>query len=129
MAKEFKFSDFRSQFYPHPNTGDITVVYDEISIGQAIKNLLLTKKYDRLFQPEINSTIHKMLFEPVSDVIADIIEDRVEIVIKNFEPRADVIDIRVVAEEDNNRYSVTVTYKIKSAVENVKATFFLERIV
>lgn len=49
------FKDLNITFKPHPVTGDLTTVKDEAAIKQAIINLLLTNRGERLFAHRIGS--------------------------------------------------------------------------
>ena len=57
------FKDLNITFKPHPVTGDLTTVKDEAAIKQAIINLLLTNRGERLFAPRIGSSLSDLLFE------------------------------------------------------------------
>ena len=55
MAVEKKlYSDFSLDFLAHPITKKIRILKDNDAISQALKILILTDKYERLFQPNIS---------------------------------------------------------------------------
>ena len=65
MATTLTFKDLNITFKKHPVTNDIVVSRDESAIKQAIVNLLLTNKGERLMNPRYGSDIRSFLFEPL----------------------------------------------------------------
>lgn len=122
------YSDFDLDFKPHPLTGDLLMKYDAESIKRAIKQLVLLNAYEKPFHPEIAGSIREMLFEPMGRNTAIGIESRVEFLIKQFEPRAELID--VVAEPDygKNEYEVTIRFKVKNQLDPIEQRIFLQRV-
>jgi phage baseplate assembly protein W len=88
-AREFK--DVSLAFTPHPITKDLTIVRNERSINNAIKNLIMYHFGDIPFQHDIGSDVRNYMFEVVDPATAKFIEDEIERVIKEYEPRA-IID-------------------------------------
>ena len=56
--------DLSVTFKKHPVTDDLVTVKDKSAIAQSITNLLMTRKGERPFQPELGSGLQDMLFEP-----------------------------------------------------------------
>ena len=65
MAAKLSFKDVNITFKKHPVTDDLVVSRDASAIKQAIVNLLLTNKGEKLFNPEYGSDIRAYLFEPL----------------------------------------------------------------
>ena len=65
MATTLSYKDINITFKKHPVTNDIVVSKDASAIKQAIVNLLLTNKGERLMNPTYGSDIRKYLFEPL----------------------------------------------------------------
>jgi len=59
------FKDLSVTFKKHPVTNDLVTVKDKAAIVQAITGLLLTRKGERPFQPELGCGIQNILFEPL----------------------------------------------------------------
>ena len=57
------YSDIFTDFTRHAVTGELNKKTNESSIKQSVKNLLLTNKYERLFEPELGSNLKALLFE------------------------------------------------------------------
>jgi phage baseplate assembly protein W len=69
-----------------------------------IKNLLLTKKYERLMQPNFGSGLQELLFEMNDDSLADKIENTIVDSLDLWLPYITVSDIQV---EQTNEYKNT----------------------
>ena len=68
MAKNTRnFSDIDLTFIANPVTGDLSKKYDENAVKQSIKNLVMTRNYERPFNSSIGSQIYNVLFEPIYD--------------------------------------------------------------
>lgn len=122
------YSDFLNDLTPHPVTGDIVRFVNENSVNRAIKNLINTNKGERLFQPDVGSDIYKMLFEPMSQGVADLLSTSIQSTISNYEPRAKVINVIVAPDYDNNSYSITVNYIIINTSNPIALNVTLARV-
>jgi len=113
MARNTRtFTDIDLNFTAHPVTGDITRKFDEASIKQSVKNLILTQNYERPFHSEIGSQVRSVLFEPVSPMTTMILQRSIEDVINNFEPRVTLTSVNVSPNIDNNAYNISIYFKI-----------------
>lgn len=123
-----RYLDIDLNFINHPIKGDISVHKDVKAIINSVKNLILTNHYERLFQPEIGSNIRKMLFEPLDDITAIMVEREIREVIKNYEPRVDIHALVVKASPDYHSLEVTMTFFMINRTEPITIRFLLERI-
>jgi len=121
------YSDIDFTFTKKPVTGDVALGYDTQSVIRSIRNLLLTKRYERPFNPNLGSNIDALLFEMVSPITASSLETEVRNVIDNYEPRARVSDVVVSANPDGNAYNITITFYIENATAPTSVTLLLER--
>ena len=71
MATQLSYRDINITFKKHPVTDDLVVSKDASAIKQAIVNVLLTNKGERLMNPRYGSDIRRFLFEPL-DVLEHI---------------------------------------------------------
>ena len=60
------YRDFVETLDVNPDTGDLLVRTDENDVSRSIRNLILTNRGERLFQPNIGSNVNKILFEPMT---------------------------------------------------------------
>lgn len=123
-----KFSDFSLLFKPHPFTGDITILRNEDAVKNAIKNLVLTGYYERPFYPDKGCGIYHTLFELINPASAISIQEHIQVVLENWEPRINVLEVITEADYDNNGYNVTIRYEIINEVVVKEIEFFLERV-
>jgi phage baseplate assembly protein W len=102
------YSDLDPTFLPSPATGDVALKYNEQAVIRSIRNLLSTNQGERLFQPEVGSSLNALLFEPVSSITATLIQNEIVRMIQNYEPRATVSQVDVTALPDSNKFNVSI---------------------
>jgi len=123
------YKDINLNFSRHPVTGDISTLSDVSSVKRSVRNLVNTNFYEKHFRPEIGSNIRSVLFEPVSPLVADVLKRHVKDVIENFEPRAELIDIKSVAKPDRNEYQITIEFfVVNSPAGAASVTLMLEQL-
>ena len=128
MATQLSFKDLNITFKKHPVTNDIVVSKDASAIKQAIVNLLLTNKGERLMNPTYGSDIRKYLFEPLDYGTSYLIKGNIESTISKFEPRISVLRISCKPNYDDNGFDVEMTYRIQGTDDPpVAVDFFLSR--
>ena len=81
------FKDLSVTFKKHPVTDDLVTAKDKAAIVQAITVLLLTRKGERLFQPDLGCGVQNLLFEPMDYATAGLIKSEIIQTLENFEPR------------------------------------------
>ena len=121
------FSDLDIDFTANPVTGDVVKVKDANSVKRGIKNILLTENTERLFQPQIGSGLKNLLFEQMTDITTQLLEDEVRSAIDAWEERATVLSLVVTAEEELNRYRVAVTFRTNNILEAQNLEVYLQR--
>mgnify|MGYP001170961456 FL=1 len=122
------YSDLNLNFTKNPATKDVARLTDVEAVKRSVRNLILTNRFERPFHPEIGSSIRDLLFELITPLNAVLLQDRVEEVIENFEPRANVQQVIVQDEIDQNRYRVTISFYVNNMPEPVTITEFLQRL-
>lgn len=125
--KEIVYSDIRNDLAPNPATGDVVLRTNEEAIEYSIVNLLTTNKYERPFQPDINSGILGLLFRNDTAVTRDMLRNQIIETINNYEPRCILIDVIVIPRMDDNTYEVEITFKPINASEATTFSFVLDR--
>jgi len=122
------FKDLSVTFKKHPVTDDLVTVKDKSAIIQSITGLLLTKKGERPFQPELGCDIQTVLFEPLDYASAAMIKSEVLSTLNQYEPRISVVDIECNPDYNNNGYNVELTFRRTGRDDApVAVDFFLER--
>ena len=124
-----QYTDLDLFFSKKATSKDISKVTDVQAVKRSIRNLILTNHYEKPFHPEIGSGIRGMLFELMSPITANVLATLIEDVIENFEPRAQLVGVRVYPDLDRNSYEATIEfYVINTPTELVDLTVFLERL-
>lgn len=127
-SRQVLFSDLFSNLEYDFVKRDLLVLEDEESIKTSIKNILLTDKGERFFSPTFGSDIKKMLFENYTPATEQITKDLIKTAIKNFEPRANIIDVKVNGNPDNNSMYITILFSVINKTEPVTLEFTLDKV-
>ena len=128
MATSLSFKDLNITFKKHPITNDIVVSKDASAIKQAIVNVLLTNKGERLMNPRYGSDIRRFLFEPLDYGTGFQIKSNIRDTLDRFEPRISVLDIKCTPNFDDNGFDVVLQYNVRGTDDPpVAVEFFLSR--
>lgn len=122
-----RFRDLNLSFTRHPITADVTVKTDVEAIKFAIRNLLMTKKYEVPFHPEIGSSLIGQLFENYTVAMKNIVTQEIGNVILNYEPRAELLDVLYQGVPHENRLNVVIVFRIINISEPITLNLLLER--
>lgn len=121
------YSDIDLRFNTQPGNKDIAMSYNEQAVIRSIKNLLLTKPYERLFQPDLSSQVDNLLFEPITSLTGNLLKDEILRIIQNWEPRAKVASIDVVAIPEQNGYTVSLFFYVGNRLQPTAINLVLKR--
>ena len=129
MATTFvkQYIDFDMDFTVHPSHGDLSTVKKSTAINRSIQNLLSTKINERLFQPNTDNGIEILLFENFNKLTTSRLEQAIAKTIEKYEPRAQVLNITVKPDEEENAYLVSITYMPDNDVREANLEMTLER--
>lgn len=122
------YTDIDLNFTKHPVTGDIAKKKDISAISASLYNLFNTSNYERLFQPDLGSSLKQVLFEPIDGMTSTLITDLIKNAIGNFEPRVKLEDLVVEPFPEENGYKVFLTFFMVNDPEPITISLFLERI-
>jgi phage baseplate assembly protein W len=122
------YSDFLNNLNPHPNTKSLVVSKNTESVRRAIRNLILTNKYERPYNPKFGGNIRKYLFEQATPQTAFSIKEDIKQIVKNYEPRARVEDVIVSAFPDDNAYAITIIFSVRNETNPVRLDLTLYRV-
>jgi len=121
------YVDFDMDFTKHPSHGDLSTIKKSTAISRSIKNLLSTNANERLFQPDIDSGIGILLFENFSKLTSSRLEKTIQYTIEKYEPRAQIANITVRANEDENAYEVIIVYLPDNDIQETTLEVYLQR--
>lgn len=122
------FSDFTVNLDMHPVTHELSRSTNEAAVKRSIRNILLTNRNERPFNPTFGSNISKLLFEPMLPSTADSLKQTISDSISEHEPRAKVSTIEVISDEYNQSYRVNIIFLIVNQKDPVGMTVNLYRV-
>ena len=108
--------------------GDVFKKQNAAAVKQSVKNILMTNYTEKPFQPFFGGNLNDFLFELNDGIEDEEVEDRIEETLRTYEPRAEVLDVKVISNPDNNEISATVTFKVVSTSEVVTLNLSLTRL-
>ena len=121
------YSDIDFTFTKKPVTGDVALSYDTQAVIRSIRNLLLTRNYERPFNPDLGSSLDALLFEMISPLTATVIEREIQTLVENYEPRATIDNVIATPLTDQNAYNISLSFYIENATLPTTVTLLLER--
>ena len=122
------YRDIALSFEKNAATSDVIVKKDVDAVKQSVKNLVLTNHYERPFHPEIGSNLRAMLFENITPQMTHAISKQIDLLIRNFEPRARLVQINVQPFIERNGYRASISFFVVNTPERVEVETFLERL-
>ena len=126
-ARSVIYSDFFTDFSRHINTGQLNKKTNENAVKQSVRNLLLTNKYERLFQPTVGSNLKALLFENMSLHLPQIMNDYIAEVFENHEPRAEFLYADVNFDHDRNNANIDIHFMIINSQVQATLPITIER--
>lgn len=127
INKKKIYSDIDLRFTKQPGTKDVSLSYDEQAVIRSVRNLLLTRPFERLFNPELSSQIDNLLFEPITMLNSHLIKNEIVRVVDNWEPRAKIATLDVTVYPDQNGYQVSMFLYIGNRTEPTAINLILKR--
>lgn len=127
-TKDLIFSDLNIKFQAHPVNKKIGILKNEDAIKRAIRNLILTNKYEKFYNPLFGGNVRAYLFENFTPSLRANLTLRIEETIQSFEPRAKVLEVKVIPNEDQNALDVYIVFQPINSIAPVQLNLTLERI-
>lgn len=106
------YSDLDFNFYRNPVTDDVAKKLDDNAIKQSIKNLILMRRFESPFHPEIYSQITDSLFDTVTPVSIAMMKRAITYTIENFEPRVSLLSVNIQDNTLTNSITIDIVYQI-----------------
>ena len=128
MSEVLTFKDLSVTFKKHPVTNDLVTVKGKAAVSQSIKSLLLTRRGERPFQPDLGSGLQDLLFEPMDYGTSALIKKEITETLVRYEPRISITTLNCFPDYDNNGYEIELAYYIIGRDDRpVGIDIFLER--
>lgn len=128
IAKKTIYSDLFTNFDINPVSDDVAVKTNENAVKQSIRNLILTDRGERPFQPKLGGNIRRMLFENVEAQTMLVVKEQIKQTIEDYEPRCSIIDVLVTPSADRNAIAITIVFAVINKQEPVSLELILDRV-
>ena len=120
------YKDMAYSMFANPMSGDIGKKTGATAVKGAIVSILKTNFNERLFAPEFGSNIRGLLFEQMNPITEQRMKKKIEAAIARHEPRAEVLGVSVKAQEEQNRYEVSILFSVASEAEVQEITTYFD---
>ena len=80
-----------------------------------------------MFRPDLGAGLKEMLFEPMTNLTASRMENRIRSAVATQEPRVSVKSVQVIPDEEKHRYDIFVTCVILDTTQEVEVSQVLQR--
>ena len=120
------YRDIAFSFFANPMSGDMGKKTGASAVNQEIVAILKTNHHERLFNPEFGSDIRGSLFEQMNPITEQRMKKKIEAAIARHEPRAEVLGVSVKAQEEQNRYEISILFNVASVAEPQKITTYFD---
>ena len=118
------YKDLAFSMFANPMSGDIGKKTGAAAVKGALVSILKTNFNERLFAPEFGSNIRGLLFEQMNPITEQRMKKEVESAVARHEPRAEVLGVSVKAQEEQNRYEISILFNVASVAEIQKITTY-----
>jgi len=122
------YKDLNLDFSQNIATKDIQKVLDIESVKRSVRNLINLNHYEKPFHPEIGSNLRGMLFENITPQMSHAITKEIDLLIRNYEPRAKLVQVATMPNFDRNAYAATISFFVQNAPDRITVESFLERL-
>ena len=114
--------------FTNKSNGEIFKKTDAASVKQAVRNLLMTNKGEKPFNPHYGGNLNDFLFSLSEDMDNIEIENAVALAIDAQEPRAAVRGVQVLLKGDYNSIHVLVQFQVVNTLEIAELNLELTRL-
>jgi len=112
------------------NTGYFEQAFSSFEQAKSnLKNLLLTRKGERIMQPNFGSGLHELLFEQADDQLEQRLQEEITNTVNFWLPYISISEIEVTMTDemkDRNRVDMKVIFTVGNTFEPQEVTFTVE---
>lgn len=126
--KASTYADFHKDLTLSPINFDLARKVDEDAIKESIKNLILTDRGERLFQPNVGCGIRRILFENAGPETSILAKQLIKETIDAYEPRVNLIGVDVIFNVDLNNANIIITFNVINKEEPIVFNITLDRV-
>ena len=109
--------------------GELAMVAGGDDVREAIRIILATSRGERLMRPDFGAGLDELVFEPVAATTFALVRHRVEQALVAWEPRIDVLAVRVTSTGPvRNRLDIEIDYVLRATnvFYNLVYPFYLQ---
>ena len=128
IAREETYKDLDFTFKQNPNTNDVAIKKNNAAVIQSCLNILRTNNGERPFNYNFGANLRSYLFENMNQITAANMSTSINVALKNYEPRLEVLNTNIQARADDNEVYITVTGRVKSTNEIIDISTTIERL-
>lgn len=122
------YSDVTVNFTAHPNTGMLMQRNNVEAVKRALRNLIMTNKGERAYQPEFGCDVRTILFEQATEINQRQLRTFITEAINNFEKRALLEDVVVTLSNDGHTYVIDIYFRLINSPDVQSLNVKLDRI-
>jgi len=128
-ARTKPYSDFDFVFKKHPVTKDVPIKRDVEAVKQSVRNILLTRRGEKFFDPDFGGSLTEFIFELFDPIVEAEMEERIINTLRNYEPRVKVLNVDITDLSHRNALNLKLEVQILSP-ENLTTDieFIIERL-
>ena len=119
LQKQLTFSDLNLTFNKHPITGAVSVLKNRDAVKRAVRNLIMTNFYERPYNPGFGGNVSALLFENADNMTQIKVFNGIKQAIANWEPRANLDNLIVDMDNDQNSTNESELLVVKRNVPRV----------
>lgn len=128
VTKRVIYSDLYTNLDIHPIRNTLLRKTNVDAVKQSIRNLILTDRGERPFQPDLGGNIRASLFEPMTPQTFNRLQREIETLIDAYEPRAELLDVVVSGDVDTHEIFVQIVFMVINIQDPVTLEIVLERV-
>lgn len=128
LTQRVVYSDFFTDLDKHPIRSTVLRKTNVDAVKQSLRNLMLTDRGERLFQPNLGGNIRAMLFENITAQTFLTMQEHIKDVIAAHEPSSDVIDVYIAQTSQEHEVQITIVFRVVNVQEPVTLELLLERV-
>lgn len=136
-VKEVYFRDFDASFKQNPVTGNLATVQNEEDAKKLLRNLVLTIRGERFYQPKLGCKIWNMLFENADPVTIELARETLQQSIRSSMPIIRLIDVNIQdngvvnrkdPSHDPNSFTVRILFSMINSTRVIDLSIPLRRV-
>lgn len=107
-----RYKDIDISFQTFSDTGDIYLKTDASSVKQSVRNLLLSNKLSKPFDPKYGADLQSLLFDLSTGNSDYDIRKKITTAINRYEPRAKIKNIKITTSPDQHTAKIRLEFGI-----------------